>query len=548
MRNFSINWRPGTASVYESIWSLRRKFSYLNRVGQSQTRQAIAEIEGGGGSGDLDVNNPILKYLGEPFRLFNNCSLSKFLVPYSISGSLRRFAVKNLRYCEACISRGYHSPIHQLTWVALCPIHLLPLHESCPECGKKIPINRWADGNPRSLFRTRGAELCECNIWPGMHSTEWPAGIRLSEAKPIEAYLRWLRSLEFTPEKKSAHAARRAIGECSQIQLVDIWRQVLPPPKTVEGFLTPIQFPVTTIRRIEFPTEKRAQAVLDLVECYGYQPFVEGVIYQFIRRKEKGAWEYYARRVLKQLARYGHGNCAQVLQSSVKRRFLRGMTIEVEEELKWICPRCNLFRMIRSPALTIEFDNLSEFVDRNMRDDSWVSWFDTELLKEGLAELVHFCESENRTRPIKSGLRSKVVWGKELSRFSTVLVIFHQIAAIRFLVSEYSDYFRYPRELRSCWNSSLRSGDIQWPYILASIEDRRVIRLAIWSRHKLVDDFEMDALYDKHPSDIKAVLRKFNRVQINEREREFLERAKGISDLFDSLERRYRQDEKKQEE
>jgi hypothetical protein len=370
-----------------------------------------------------------------------------------------------------------------------------------------------------------------------MHSPEWPAGIRLSEARPIEAYLRWLRSLEFTPEKKSAHAAIRESGTCSDFQLIDIWRQVLPPPKTVERFLTPLQFPVTTIRRIEFPTEKRAEAVLELVEQYGYRPFLEGVIYQCIRSKEKGAWEYYARRFVKQLARYGHGNCAQVLQSGVKRRFLKGMTIDVEKELKWICPRCNLFRMIRSPALTIEFDYLSEFVNWNMREDSWVSWFDTELLKEGLAELVHYRESENRIRSIKSGLRSKVVWGKELTRFSTVLVIMHQIAAIRFLVSEYSDSFRYLRELRSSWNAFLRSRDVQWPYIVASIEDRRVIRLAIWNRHKLVDDFEMDALYDKHPSDIKAVLRKFNRIQIKERERKFCELAKGINDLFDSLER-----------
>lgn len=530
MANFSVNWRPGTASVYESIWSLQRKFSYLNRIGQIQTREAIAEIKGGGISGDLDVNNPVLKYLGEPFRLFNSCSLSRFLVPASISGAPRRFVVKNLRYCEACISRGYHSPIHQLPWLALCPIHLLQLHESCSKCGKEIPINRWADGNPTSLLRTGDAEFCECEIWPSMRSFEWPSGIRLSEAKPIGAYLRWLRNLEFTPEQKSAYAAKKAFGDCSELQLIDIWRQVLPPPKTVEGFLTPIQFPVTTIRRIEFPTEERAQAVLELVERYGYWPFVEGVIYQCIRRKEKGVWEYYARRFLKQLARYGHGNCAQVVQPTVKRRFLKRMTIDVEKEIEWICPRCDLFRMIRSPTLAIELDFLSEFVDRNMREDSWVSWFDTELLKDGLAELVHYRDSESRAKLNKSGLRSKVLWGKELSRFATILVIFRQIAAIGFLVSKYSDFFRHRREVRGRWNYSLRSRDVQWPYIVVSIEDRRAIRLAIWSRHKLDDHFEMEDLCDKHPSDIKAVLRKLNRAQINERKRELLERAKRLEE------------------
>lgn len=530
--NFSVNWRPGTASVYESIWSLQRKFSYLNRIGQIQTREAIVELRGGGVSGDLDVNNPVLKYLGEPFRIFNSCSLSKFLVPASISGAPRKFAVKNLRYCEACISRGYHSPIHQLSWLSLCPIHLLPLHESCLKCGKEIPMTRWADGNSTSSFRTGGAEFCDCKIWPKMYSLEWPAGLRLSEAKPIGAYLRWLRDLEFTPELKSAYAAKKAFGDCSEHQLIDIWRQVLPPPKAVEGFLTPIQFPVTSIRRIEFPTEQGAKAVLELIKRYGYRPFVEGVIYQCIRRKEKGAWEYHARRFLKQIAQYGHQNCAQVVESTVKRRFLKRMTIDVEKELNWICPRCNLFRMIRSPTLTIELEFLSEFVDRKMREDSWVSWFDTELHKEGLAELVHYRDSESRAKLNKSGLRPMVVWGKELSRFSTVLVIFRQIAAIRFLVSKYRDFFRYRHELRERWKSSLRSRDVQWPYIVVSIEDLRFIRIAIWSRHKLDDNFKMDGLYDKHPSDIKAVLRKLNRARINERKREFFERAKRLEECW----------------
>lgn len=530
MGSFSINWRPGTASVYESIWSLQRKFSYLNRVGQTQTRQAIAEIKGEGVSGDLITNNPVLKNLGEPWRLFDNCSISKFLVPVSISGIPRKFSVKNLRYCEACISRGYHSPIHQLPWVSLCPIHFLPLHESCSKCGKDIPINRWADGNQTSLFRNRDAEFCECEIWPSMHSLEWPAGLRLSEAKPIGAYLLWLKNLEFTPEHKSAYAARKAFGDCSEPQLIDIWRQVLPPPKAVEAFLTPIQFPVTTIRRIEFPTEKRAQAVLEFVERYGYWPFVEGVIYQCIRRKEKGAWEYHARRFLKLLARYGHKNCAQVVQPTVKRRFLKRMAIDVEKEIKWICPRCDLFRMIRSPTLAIDLDFLSEFVDRKMREDSWVSWFDTELLKEGLAELVHYCDSEGRAKINKSCLRSKVVWGKELSRFATILVIFRQIAAIKFLVGKYRDFFRHRRERHGRWNASLSSRDVEWPYIVASIENLRFIRIAIWNRQKLDDNLEMEALHDKHPPDIKALLRKWNRIQINERKRELLERAKRLEE------------------
>lgn len=350
-----------------------------------------------------------------------------------------------------------------------------------------------------------------------MHSFEWPAGIRLSEARPIGAYLRWLRNLEFTPEHKSARAANIAFGGCSESQLVDIWRQVLRPPKSVEVFLTPIQFPLTTIGRIEFPTEKRAQAVLELVESYGYWPFVEGVIYQFIRRKEKGPWEYHARRFLKRLARYGHGNCAQVVQPTVKRRFLTRMLIDVDKEVKRICPRCELFRLIQSPTLAIDLDPLSEFVDRNMLQGIYVSWFDAELINGGLAELVDYRDLEGRSRINRPGLRSEVVWGRELSRFATILVMFRQIAAIKCLVGKYSDFFRHRRERPGRWNASLSSRDVKWPYILVSIEGHRFIRIAIWNRQKLDDNLEMEALHDKHPRDIKALLRKLNRMQMNER-------------------------------
>ena len=127
MRNVQVNWRPGTTSFYESIWNLRRKFSFLNRTGVTLTCEVFKPATSTA-SGNIALDNPALKLLKEPLRLFRSSSLSNFLISDRISGNSRRFAVgKELRYCSSCISRGYHSAVHQSHWVALCPIHLVPL-------------------------------------------------------------------------------------------------------------------------------------------------------------------------------------------------------------------------------------------------------------------------------------------------------------------------------------------------------------------------------------------------------------------------------------
>lgn len=43
-----------------------------------------------------------------------------------------------LRFCESCLSGGFHSPLFQLPWWDTCPVHDEPLRTGCPSCGNPL--------------------------------------------------------------------------------------------------------------------------------------------------------------------------------------------------------------------------------------------------------------------------------------------------------------------------------------------------------------------------------------------------------------------------
>lgn len=522
VRNVQVNWRTGTTSFYESIWNLRRKFSFLNRTGATLTcevfKSATSTI-----SGNIAIENPALKLLGEPLRLFHSSSLANFLISDRITGNIRNFSVgKELRYCSACISRGYHSAIHQLPWVTLCPIHLIPLIDRCTQCNKPYPIHLWEKGKPDLIVKGDGLNTCCCNLWPGMTSHTWPEGYRLSDVSRISTYLRWLETLQYVPEIRSAKAAFGAYcyprcGSDQFEELFHIWRHVAPPPKLVEEFLisNPIHPPV--VEKIIFPSIERAEIVRNLVEKFGYEHFEDGVICQIVHKGEKGAWEYCAKRVCKILARQGrqeHGNCHQVLQKSIRRKHLRDMFIDVDLELKWICPRSKLLMMIRSPTLTLHKCNWPSGVRPLDFGGSLISWFDDVLIQFGLAEIATYREKLRFRRAISKSfgnkLQTKAIWTAEVCRFSTRLVMENHAAATSCLLKRYTRFFRQPQRGRDEWNWHLGSHEVNWPYVLISVNGRE-LRTSIWRRGRQIDEYSLGDLHDGHGGDIKGAVRLANR-------------------------------------
>lgn len=143
----SLCWRPDWQVPFESLWSLLKKFGYLNAAAYPDIRDLIrrpapekATTQGTKVRRDLNTLSPIddekLKrfLLIDPIVLCQSTALA-YIRPHEITA----LTSNQLRYCVQCIKAGFHSAIHQLLFVSHCPIHLTPLVTRCKECGTISP-------------------------------------------------------------------------------------------------------------------------------------------------------------------------------------------------------------------------------------------------------------------------------------------------------------------------------------------------------------------------------------------------------------------------
>lgn len=135
-------WRPYWSSRFESLWSLLRKFAYLNAINYHEIRKLFKRDE---------VTNKLnwKWYLRDDLRHFGGLDPSKLSVIFGIGDNdlvettVLRYVKEYeagtltsefLRFCPTCIYQGFHSPLHQLLFLTKCPAHGNRLEIRCPEC------------------------------------------------------------------------------------------------------------------------------------------------------------------------------------------------------------------------------------------------------------------------------------------------------------------------------------------------------------------------------------------------------------------------------
>lgn len=203
IRSGALNWRRHAVSQFESLWSIGHKFAHLNRVGAVELRRLLGRPEWtkkpGHGAFYWNEERADLHRLGylDPDRLMECLHLDKSQVEQAIvtGYALPAFETGNqpllatwhsLRYCPRCLEKGFHSPLHQLVWIARCPIHDVPLVDRCPGCGEFIPYLLV----PKVLANPYG---CKCGhvLWPGRDAVHWPIPLNESEERLLAEYARW---------------------------------------------------------------------------------------------------------------------------------------------------------------------------------------------------------------------------------------------------------------------------------------------------------------------------------------------------------------------
>lgn len=139
----SYCWRENWVSQAESIYGLLQKFAFLNVLGARQVgAEILAEpfrsiaIEK---SLSIELTNPAAfdwDRLCNLLRIDSAMLADAFLTMPSID---RASLCRQLKFCPRCLQGGFHAAIFQLQLVTECPIHDLPLLNSCPRCRRSIP-------------------------------------------------------------------------------------------------------------------------------------------------------------------------------------------------------------------------------------------------------------------------------------------------------------------------------------------------------------------------------------------------------------------------
>ncbi len=134
--------RPQWSSTGESMWMRLAKFSVCNRMGATELSDLLSLRYTGTAAPD---NASDLRHIGrwDQNSLADVLEISIPDVRNSFccvmpSHSLALCATE-LRYCEPCLTMGFHAAWFQWTHIERCPLHCVPIRCGCFHCSSPIP-------------------------------------------------------------------------------------------------------------------------------------------------------------------------------------------------------------------------------------------------------------------------------------------------------------------------------------------------------------------------------------------------------------------------
>lgn len=135
-------WRPYWSSRFESLWSLLRKFAYLNSTTHREIHRLFGRNLTKGYNewnwffrsdlrhfGSLDPSKLAIIF-GLSYEDLVEATILKYVFNYEANTLTSEF----LRFCPTCLHQGFHSSLHQLLFLTKCPVHGDRLENRCTDC------------------------------------------------------------------------------------------------------------------------------------------------------------------------------------------------------------------------------------------------------------------------------------------------------------------------------------------------------------------------------------------------------------------------------
>ncbi|AZV43020.1 hypothetical protein [Peribacillus asahii] len=152
--NFHFNWSIEWIQDYESPWGILEKFSYANvidgntileLIGNENVKQLKSISNAGSSHRNLiyffSIDSELSqKIIGIDLKEYHAKLVDKLIHKIPNIKYESKYFHSNLSYCPICLSKGYHSILHQLIIFDHCAFHPeQKLIERCVRCNKLMP-------------------------------------------------------------------------------------------------------------------------------------------------------------------------------------------------------------------------------------------------------------------------------------------------------------------------------------------------------------------------------------------------------------------------
>jgi len=219
----------------------------------------------------------------------------------------------HIRFCAVCLADGFHSVLHQIVGLAICPIHEKPFQITCLHCGSPTPALELA-----AVRRPFRCTHCEQALAGVLDPRRWIANEPTRRAirrewQPIVGWLRRLNEIRFTENYREA-----PLGQLHDLDSDDVdeaacfhlARRLVPlkfPVRSLSSDMRPLQYrlvhvsPAPPATRTEVPVEVRANSLEFKLECLQYRL---GRRPRYPRYSASEDGQSGRRRILRSIARY----------------------------------------------------------------------------------------------------------------------------------------------------------------------------------------------------------------------------------------------------